>query len=284
MGNKTFTQTIKEEIINRPLKKQDKLNLLSGVFATSKIEENAFKLIINNKIIFEFIKQLLVEQSIPYFLERKNEFVIEIADFYNGKLKYEREYFSGIFLASGSVSNFESSSNHLELKFYNFDNALQCLTILNKYNLEFKLLKRENKFLIYLKKIEHICDFLKAIETVNSYYQLEEYKIERDYFNNINRITNFDIYNQQRIANANIQFLENYDFVQKNNLTFLFTKQELAFFKIKKNNLDSSLSNLVELLASKKIYKSRSSLNHSLIKLRTFVKKYSSKNVKLAKT
>ncbi|PWC08813.1 Uncharacterized protein conserved in bacteria [Mycoplasmopsis arginini] len=277
MENKTFTQEIKEELISRPLKKQDKLNLLSGIFATSKQENSYFKLIINNKSIFDFIKNLLEQLNISFTQEHKNDLLIDITTFNNLKPKYERDYFSGIFLASGSISNFESPSNHLELKFYDLDKAIECLTTLNKYNLEFKLLKRQNKFLIYLKKIDHICDFLKAIEAINSYYQLEEYKIERDYYNNINRITNFDIYNQQRIANANTLFLENYDYVIKNKLTSLFTKEELKFFKIKKANLDSSLSDLVKLLAENQIFKSRSSLNHALIKLKNKVLKYHSK-------
>ncbi|WP_427902989.1 DNA-binding protein WhiA [Metamycoplasma alkalescens] len=277
MQNKTFTLQIKEEIINRPLKRQEKLNLLSGIFATAKIENKFAKLIFNNKDLFEFVKNLLQEFNISFRQNHKNDFLIDIATFENQKLKFERDYFSGIFLASGSISNFESLSNHLELKFYDFNKALECLMTLNKYNLEFKLLKRNNKYLIYLKKIENICDFLKAIEAINSYYQLEEYKISRDYYNNINRITNFDIYNQQRIANSNTLFLENYDFVMKNKLSNLFKKEELDFFKIKKNNLDCSLSELVILLEKNNIKKSRSSLNHTLIKLKNKVNKYKSK-------
>ncbi|ENY53935.1 DNA-binding protein WhiA [Metamycoplasma alkalescens] len=277
MQNKTFTLQIKEEIINRPLKKQEKLNLLSGIFATAKIENKFAKLIFNNKDLFEFVKNLLQEFNISFRQNHKNDFLIDIATFENQKLKFERDYFSGIFLASGSISNFESLSNHLELKFYDFNKALECLMTLNKYNLEFKLLKRNNKYLIYLKKIENICDFLKAIEAINSYYQLEEYKISRDYYNNINRITNFDIYNQQRIANSNTLFLENYDFVMKNKLSNLFKKEELDFFKIKKNNLDCSLSELVILLEKNNIKKSRSSLNHTLIKLKNKVNKYKAK-------
>ncbi|WP_330463457.1 DNA-binding protein WhiA [Metamycoplasma gateae] len=276
--DKTFTQEIKQELINRPLTRQEKLNLLSGVFATANIEKNVAKLIFNNKILSKYIINLLDEFQIKHDSRRRNDLIIDLSTFKNINIKYERDYFSGIFLASGSISSFESASNHLELKFYSFDKALECLITLNNYDLEFKLLRRDNKFLIYLKKIENICDFLKAIEAINSYYQLEEYKIERDYFNNINRITNFDIYNQQRIANANTLFLANYDFIIKNKLTNLFTKEELQFFKIKKANLDSSLVDLVELLAQKNIYKSRSSLNHTLIKLKNKVHKYDSKN------
>ncbi|ENY69027.1 Hypothetical protein, putative sporulation regulator WhiA [Metamycoplasma auris 15026] len=274
MEEKTFSFQIKNEIIRRPLKKQEKLNLLSGIFATAKIENNEATIIFNNKDVLDFLINLLNEFNIEFSKLKKNELFIHLKKFSNPKLKFERDYFSGIFLSSGSISNFKSLSNHLELKFYDFNKASQCLSILNKYALEFKLLKRNNRFIIYLKKIEHICDFLKAIEAINSYYQLEEYKISRDYYNNINRITNFDIYNQQRIADANTLFLENYDFIIKNKLKFLFSKDELYFFKLKKNNLDSSLNELVRLLANNNIIKSRSSLNHSLIKLKNKVKKY----------
>ncbi|AZZ65627.1 DNA-binding protein WhiA [Metamycoplasma phocicerebrale] len=274
MKNKTFTLTIKEEIIRRPLKKQEKLNLLSGIFATSKIDNENYLLIFNNKELFNFIIELLKEFNVEFYNERKNELLIKIKSFNNPKLKMERDYFSGIFLSSGSVSDFKTSFNHLELKFYNHDKAIESVDILNKYNLNFKIIVRQNRYIIYIKKIENICDFLKAIEAINSYFKLEEYKIERDYFNNINRITNFDIYNQQRIANANTLFLENFDFIIKNKLTSYFSKEEIKFFKLKKKNLDSSLSDLVTLLTNENIIKSKSSLNHALIKLKKIVEKY----------
>ncbi|MBN4089305.1 DNA-binding protein WhiA [Mycoplasma enhydrae] len=278
MENKTFSLTIKEEIMNRPLKRQEKMNLLSGIFATSKIEQGEFKLIINNKDLYTFVRKILDELNVKYYQPHKNEFCIIKATFLNSKLKMERDYFSGIFLSSGSVSNFKSLSNHLELKYYDFSIASECVKILNKYNLNFKLIKRDKKYITYIKKIENICDFLKAIEAINSYFKLEEYKIERDYLNNINRITNFDVYNQQRIANANVVFLKNLEFIEQNNLISYFGIDEMKFFNIKKKNLDLSLTDLASILEEHNIVKSRSSLNHSLIKLKKIVAKYNRKN------
>ena len=128
----------------------------------------------------------------------------------------------------------------------------------------------------YLKKIENICDFLKAIEVYQAYLDFEEAKIERDFNNNINRITNFDFYNQKRIAEVNNRFLNNYKLIIEKQMTELFSQAELTFFELKKENLDLSLIELANLMLSKKIYRSKSSLNRYLLKLENIVKKLTS--------
>ncbi|WP_369085861.1 DNA-binding protein WhiA [Metamycoplasma spumans] len=270
----SFSWEVKKELIAKNLKTSDKKNLLSGIIACSNFDNETSSFIINNEILFEYIKKLLDSLSIKYENPRKNSFLIDLSSFNNNNLKKERDYFSGIFLVSGSISDLLSTSNHLELKFYNKDTAEIILEILNSHDLAFKMIKRVNRYILYCKKIESICDFLKAIEAIDSYYNFEDSKIQRDYYNNINRITNFDVYNQQRIADANVLFIKNFDFIKKNNLLSLFKNDEVFFFETKLENIDSSLSELCNILESKNVFKTRSSLNHSLIKLKRIVGKY----------
>jgi len=54
------------------------------------------------------------------------------------------------------------------------DNYISLIQLLNTYNLNFKLLKRKYAYIIYAKKIENICDFLKAIEVYQAYLNFEE--------------------------------------------------------------------------------------------------------------
>ncbi|TPE58034.1 DNA-binding protein WhiA [[Mycoplasma] falconis] len=271
---KSFARDIKNEILLHKLSKNQKLNLCSGILATAKITNQKAKLIVNNNEIFSFISKLFFELKVYYINERKNSFSIDLTTFKNNTLKKERDYFAGIFLTSGSISDLDSNTNHLEIKFYNHDYALEVVNILNNYGLDFKILKRNNRYLVYCKKVENICDFLKAIETIDSYYRLEETKIERDYYNNINRITNFDIYNQERIAKANVAFLDNLKFIKENHLEDKFTDEELKFFNLKEQNLDTSLSDLANMLKNIGIVRSKSALNHSLIKLKKIVNKF----------
>ncbi|TPR53896.1 DNA-binding protein WhiA [Metamycoplasma neophronis] len=270
----SFAWKIKQEIIHHNLKNSDKKNLLSGIIATSNFNDEVATFIINNELVFSYITNLLRSLNVTYTNPRKNSFAIDLKTFHNNNLKKERDFFSGIFLASGSISDLSTTSNHLELKFYNEKAARDNLEILINHNLSFKLLNRNGRYFLYCKKIENICDFLKAIEAIDSYYEFEDSKIERDYYNNINRITNFDFYNQQRIADANMTFMQNLEFIKTNNLEHLFNPDELYFFDLKIENIDSSLSELSSILKSKNIAKSRSSLNHSLIKLKKIVSKY----------
>ncbi|MBN0970422.1 DNA-binding protein WhiA [Mycoplasma phocoeninasale] len=274
MSVSSFAFEVKKEIINRKLTKSQKLGLLSGILATTKIQKNLSYIIINNKEVFNYLKTLLLELKIKYESPRKNAFLINLNSFRHHNFKKERDYFSGIFLASGSINNSNSVQNHLELKFYELSYAEDALDILNKHDMNFKLHVRKGRYLIYIKRLEDICDFLKAIDAIDAYYRFEDSIIERDFFNNVNRITNFDIYNQQRIANANIVFLDNYDYIKNNHLDANFTRDEMIFFELKKNNIDLSLNDLVFHLNKYKIIKSRSALNHSLIKLKKVVNKF----------
>ncbi|AZG68480.1 DNA-binding protein WhiA [Mycoplasma struthionis] len=276
----SFSLQIKKEIMAKQLNKKQMLNLLSGIFDSFQNENNKIKITLLNKEIFDFISILLDLFNLEYSKVKKNVLEINLDNFKNENLKKERDYFGGIFLVSGSINDLKSSSNHLEMKFSLEKNAKAAIEILSHYGFDFKLLKRSNRYFIYIKKIEQICDFLKAIETIESYYLLEESKIRKDYYNNINRITNFDMYNQKRIANANVLFINAYQFLEKN-LALLkneFSKNELAFFKLKANNLDASLEELSSILKTKNINKSRSSLNNALIKLKKVYQKFNHEN------
>ena len=165
------------------------------------------------------------------------------------------------------------SFDNLWDKFFNENIAIESMNILNTYNLNFKLLKRKYTYVIYAKKIENICDFLKAIEVYQAYLNFEETKISRDFTNNINRLTNFDYYNQEKIAYTNSLFLDNFSYIKKHNHEDLFNKNELIFYELKEQNLDLSLSDLVFKMKEKKIHISKSSLNRYLKKLNDFVLK-----------
>ncbi|WP_373439929.1 DNA-binding protein WhiA [Metamycoplasma equirhinis] len=278
MDSGSFTLNIKKEIMARQLNKSQKLNLLNGIITSAKIKNNQAHVILNNLEIYEFLKKILLSLKINFEVSQKNSIDIDINLIESTQIKKERDFFAGIFLVSGSISDSKSVYNHLELNFFEEENAKAIVKILNDHNLNFKIIERRSKYIAYVKKLEDICDFLKAIEAIDSYYEFEVSKIERDYLNNINRITNFDIYNQERIAQANVLFLHNLKFIKENNLEEKFSPEELRFFKIKKENLDSSLSELTQLAIKQKIYKSRSGFNHTLMKLKKIAEKFDTKN------
>ena len=272
-NNQSFSLLIKNEIIKRKYKKDEEQALICGILASSLNENGYAYLIINNNNILKYIYDLFNRNNLDFELVNKNKLKVFVDCINCSNIKKQKEYFSGIFLKSGSISNINSVSYHLELKFFDRDIAIESMNILNKYGLEFKLLKRKYAYIIYVKKIENICDFLKAIEAYQAYLNFEETKISRDFTNNINRLTNFDYYNQEKIANANSLFLENYKYIKQFNCEDLFNENELIFYQLKEDNLDLSLSDLVLKIKSKKINRSKSTLNRYLKKLNDFVLK-----------
>lgn len=248
---------------------------MAGIIYCCSVKNNEAKLVINNIKIRTYILNICNELKISYTYTKKNEISINTNFLANISVKYQGKFFAGLFLSSGSIIN--GRTNHLELKFNDLINAENALSILNSHGLEFKKIIRKQKIIIYLKKIENICDFLKAIETIESYYLFEDGKIQRDFYNSANRITNLDVYNQERIVKANLEFIKNYQFIKENNLLDEFSVEELTLFELKLNSLDSSLNELSLLLETKNIKKSRSALNHFLIKLKKITKKYQKK-------
>ena len=75
----------------------------------------------------------------------------------------KRAFLAGVFLASGSVNNPETSNYHLELSVNEEEYALFIQKLINRFHLNAKLIKRRNKYIIYLKSSEKIGDFFCSI-------------------------------------------------------------------------------------------------------------------------
>ena len=107
-----------------------------------------------------------------------------------------RAYLAGAFLSCGSVNNPETSNYHLEMSFNEEEFA----------QLNAKMIKRRNKYVVYLKSSEKIGDFLRAIGASQSVMNFESTRIDRNMSNTVNRWNNCDIANEiKSMATANKQ-------------------------------------------------------------------------------
>lgn len=69
-----------------------------------------------------------------------------------------------------------------------------------------KIIKRRNKFVVYLKSSEKIGDFLRAIGASQSVMNFESTRIDRNMSNTVNRWNNCDIANEiKSMSTANKQ-------------------------------------------------------------------------------
>ena len=114
-------------------------------------------------------------------------------------------YLAGAFLASGSINSPETSNYHLEISISseNYAKWLSHLFLRYKNNrIEPRIIKRRNKYVLYFKKGDQIADFLVMIGAMSSAMDFENYRIDRDYMNNANRLTNLDTANMSKTVEA----------------------------------------------------------------------------------
>lgn len=114
----------------------------------------------------------------------------------------KRAYLAGLFLASGSVNNPDTSNYHLEMSVNEDDYAYFIEELMNRYELNAKVIKRRNKYIVYLKSAEKIGDFLRAIGASKSVMDFEMTRIDRSMANTVNRWNNCDIANEMKAMSA----------------------------------------------------------------------------------
>lgn len=271
----SFAQRIKYELLNKEFSIEEAFAFIDGIIATSgiwKLNEVTIKL--NRDDVSNSIRELLDDMKVKHYLSTKNKNWVVLKDYKKDyKIKLAGPFFAGTFVGSGSISDLSTTSYHLEIQFYSNQDAEICRNFLNNKTINFKfkwvMIQRRLMWVIYIKKSDQISDFLKAIGAQVSMFSFEEQRIDREYNNQINRYGNLDTFNQQKLATSSIRFSTLWNKVQDNHLEDLFNSSEIIFYKLKHKNSFSSLSELVILLKDKYgIIKTKSGLNHWLIKLR----------------
>ena len=185
-------------------------------------------------------------------------------------------YFKGLFLASGSINSPETTFYHLEIATIKKEKANFIKKIINGFgNFEFKTIKRNNQWIIYVKKSEQISDFMKLIGCVNSLIEFEDVRILRDFENSLNRTNNMDVANITKAVKASAKIIKIIKTLQKkSDLAFLSDKDK----QIAKLRVDKPEMNMNDLAThySKTHNNSitKSGINHVFRKLKKEYEKY----------
>lgn len=120
-----------------------------------------------------------------------------------------KAYLRGVFLSCGSVNDPKKSRYHLEFLVDDEEYAKFICQLLNEFNLNAKYIKRETKYMIYVKEAEKIGDFLRIINAINAVFYYEDIRIYRDHKNMTNRLNNCEQANVDKIIEtANKQLKE----------------------------------------------------------------------------
>ena len=213
----------------------------------------------------EYLINVNLEDKIPYDLQDKEEKI--------------RGYLVGTFLASGSCTDPISSNYHLELvsNDENYTHALiKMINKIKSIKFDFKMIKRRNKYLIYLKRSDQIANFLAFIGADNSCIEFENIRMDRDFSNSTNRLMNCDSYNfKKTIENAKKQ-IEEINIVEKKlGVDNLQNEKLKVLCKARLANPEANYSELAQIVSEELDETvSKSNINHLFIKLRKMVENY----------
>lgn len=152
-----------------------------------------YKIEIQGKVYSITVKQLEMDE-INY---KENNIYLATLDKIFNKENLEKALVRGCFMGSGSINN-PKNKYHMEILFSLEKNAKFILEILNKYNIEFKIL--ENNSTLYSKDGEEISKFLAFIGASSSVLKFEDIRVFREMRNNVNRLVNCETANINKIA------------------------------------------------------------------------------------
>ena len=167
------------------------------------------------------------------------------------------------FIKSGSMND-PNKKYHLEIMFKTKKKAEEMQTLLNNFNINAKVIKREKDYMLYLKDGEEISEFLALIGANSSVIKFEEIRVLKETRNDINRLVNCETANLNKTINAAVKQIEDIKLIKKKRKFSNLPEnlQEIAELRIA--NPDVSLVELGKML-SEPIGKS--GVNHRLRKL-----------------
>lgn len=153
----------------------------------------------------------------------------------------------GSFLGSGSISN-PRSVYHLEIVFKVFENAKYINNILEKYNIDAKILERDKSYMLYIKDGENISKFLAFIGANKSVLDFEETRVMKDMRNQVNRIVNCETYNLNKVVASSVKQIDDIKLIKKHNKFDTLTDKERELAKLRLANPNATLKELGEML------------------------------------
>ena len=308
----SFTQRIKEELIELPYNETKSKSILSAFIRSSgslNISNGDTKLLLkteNNKVakyIYSLIKKEFPEANISFSyrimmqFKKTTQYIINInsdvdeilnvleINYLDSKIPYNltdkdikiKGYLEGLFLNNGTCSNPVSSNYHLEMytndEFFS-EAILKLIRKIKDLEFSFKIIQRRNNYVVYLKRSDQISNFLAYLEASNSCLEFESIRIDRDNANSLNRLMNMDSYNFKKTITISEQQIKDIMQIDKSlGIKNIGNEKLRELCYLRLDNKEATFSELAELL-SEKINKpvSKSNVNHLFIKIKDMAK------------
>lgn len=190
-----------------------------------------------------------------------------------------RGFLMGLFLACGSCNSPKTSNYHFEFYVSDENLAKNILKIINKIKssqFDFKLTKRRNNFVIYLKKSDQISNFLAFLDASSSCIKFEDVRVSRDYSNINNRLIICDQYNYKKsIDKANVQ-IEQIKLIDKHlGIDNIINEKVQLLCKLRLKDPEASYADLSSMMSEElNIPVSKSNIGHLFRKIENMAKLY----------
>ena len=183
-----------------------------------------------------------------------------------------RAYLRGLFIVSGSINDPKTSRYHLEFIINDKEYANYVSGLLNSYKLNSKVIKREKKYMVYIKEAEKISDYLRIIKAYNAVMYFEDIRIYRDHVNMTNRLNNCEQANIDKIFLTSSRQIKDIEKLEKYDIIDLLDDKLKEVIKYRLKYREVSLQELSDIMTKETGVKiTKSGLNHRFRKIREII-------------
>lgn len=220
--------------------------------------------------VSEQIDKILEDLSIydnDNYLEVPKEYIVSEED-------EQRSYLMGAFLSKGSINDPKTARYHLEFLIENKLEAEFIKNLLNKFNLNSKVLARDKRYMVYIKEAEKIGDFLRIVYASNAVMYYEDIRIYRDHKNMTNRLNNCEQANIDKIIETANEQIKEIEILKENDVFDLLDDKTKESAEYRLKYPDASLQELSEIITYETNNPiSKPGLNHRFRKIKELVRK-----------
>lgn len=297
----SFTSIVKTEISKLTFGKAEIISELSAILKNIGVIDKTIKITTENaslaRKIFSEIKEMYnvsskitvrrgynFNKTYLYILDvhdKINDIIIDLdlehaipSSYLVDDISLKKAYLRGIFLSTGSINDPKKSRYHLEFVVDSKEYANFISSLLNEFFLNSKVIKRENKYMIYIKEAEKIGDFLRITNATNALLYYEDIRIYRENKNMTNRLNNCEQANVDKTIMAASNQIKDIEFIKEKDAYDLLDDKLKTLVDYRIKYPDVSLQELSDIMSHELNTKiTKSGLNHRFTRLKDFANK-----------
>lgn len=305
----SFTSTVKDEVTRLETSKLEDISELSAIIRVAATINNTINITVENNTVarrtFKLVKKIYgitpsitvrnkkLGKGFTYILNIKNqnkEILEDLSIIDNNKYlpvpkeyiisdeEQLRAYLRGVFIVSGSVNDPKTSRYHLEFILDTRDYATFISNLLNSYNLNSKIIKREKNYTVYIKEAEKISDFLRIIKAFSAVMYFEDIRIYRDHKNMTNRLNNCEQANTDKIFMTASKQVKDIEKLYELGMVDLLDEKLKVVIEYRMKYRESSLQELADIISLETgVEITKSGLNHRFRKIKEILERVDNK-------